>query len=145
MTESAGRARLIADLEIVLGAAKEHANNDQHWRGVHGPAYFEANLKRDENRRILWQAIEHVRAAADALAGQEEAPTQGVSVFCAHCEIAIGECPECGKTEWRFAKAAEDSPEPPRETIREKIEAFQKSAKRLEALSKARDPREEPR
>jgi hypothetical protein len=48
------------DLQLVLDAARQHAGNDQHWRGVSAPAYFAANLGRDENRRKLWDAISRV-------------------------------------------------------------------------------------
>lgn len=48
------------DLRLVLDAARQHYRNDRHWRPVQGPAYFEANLKRVENRTELGEAIDQL-------------------------------------------------------------------------------------
>ena len=45
------------DLRLVLGAARQHFRNDQHWKPVSGPAYFESNLGKAENRNKLGEAI----------------------------------------------------------------------------------------
>jgi hypothetical protein len=38
----------------------------------------------------------------DFSAEPAEGDTQGVPVFCAHCEVNIDRCPTCGKQEWRI-------------------------------------------
>jgi hypothetical protein len=38
-------------------------------------------------------------------------PSQGVPVFCAHCEARIDVCPSCGKQEWRIDSVAPPAPQ----------------------------------
>lgn len=45
------------DLKLVLDAARQHYKNDQNWKSVPGLAYFEANLRRAQNRTNLGEAI----------------------------------------------------------------------------------------
>lgn len=55
------------DLKRVLDAAQQHANDEQAWRSVWGPAYFESNLGRCENRRKLRVAIQELAALLSAI------------------------------------------------------------------------------
>ncbi len=48
------------DLRLVLDAARQHYRNEQHWRSVNGPAYFESNLMRAENRKNLGETIDRL-------------------------------------------------------------------------------------
>ncbi len=49
-------------LQLILAAAKQHYADDRHWKPVHGEAYFESNLGRAENRRLLGNAIQQMEA-----------------------------------------------------------------------------------
>jgi hypothetical protein len=122
MTESAGRARLIADLRFRADSWDGQRYGDKGLR-----------LRAEDTVRLL-------REAAEALAGQEEAP-QPESGCGRHEGVSIGKpCGECqlervtelenalevaqeAAAEWRTrlaeliaAKAEEDAPAPPRET-----------------------------
>jgi hypothetical protein len=66
----------IAEIRLVIEAARAHAHNDSHWKPVNGPAYFKTNLARDENRRKLWKAIESSEAALTTLQAEVEAREQ---------------------------------------------------------------------
>jgi hypothetical protein len=50
------------DVKRVLDAAQQHADDEHAWRNVFGPAYFESNLGRCENRRKLRVAIQELAA-----------------------------------------------------------------------------------
>jgi uncharacterized protein YfaQ (DUF2300 family) len=62
------------DLKRVLDAAQQHANDEQAWRSVWGPAYFESNLGRCENRRKLRVAIQELAALLSAIPAPREEP-----------------------------------------------------------------------
>jgi hypothetical protein len=60
------------DVKRVLDAAQQHANDEQAWRSVWGPAYFESNLGRCENRRKLRVAIQELAALLSAIPAPRE-------------------------------------------------------------------------
>lgn len=89
--------RLSAELQLVLDAARQHADDDQRWRGVAAPAYFASNLARGENRRKLRDAIAAVatlvpsdaaKAVSDVEAERDTALKVGDEYYAASQEQA---------------------------------------------------------
>lgn len=60
------------DLRIVLDAALQHANNDQAWKNVPMPSYFETNLRRAEYRQKIYEAITRLKASLPQPAAKSE-------------------------------------------------------------------------
>ena len=91
--------KLMDSLRLVLNAARQHYRDEQWWRPVSGPAYFESNLKAAENRTKLGEAIDKLEKQLLEIAKNLEKPRacscEGSCPCCFTGEVENHKCNNC--------------------------------------------------
>lgn len=98
-----------ADLRATLKAKMQQFRGiiEQEQQGLRGKAgWYTAGQCAEALQRILdnFSEVEDALAHGAAQAPEIPYPTVNTFVFCAHCEHAVLNCPECGRDEWRIER-----------------------------------------
>lgn len=125
----------MGNLQLILNAARQHYRDEQWWRSVPGPAYFESNLEKAKNRAKLGEAIDQLEKQLPEIAKRFDEPSP-------YDELANKVCSELKENFFRFVNTGEAVNEylvhlDHCQKCHEAVEtAFDRQAKALEALGR---------